>query len=90
MKRKLSFLLLLVLALALTLTPIALAQTRANSRADMTSPRLEPAGTSSGHYHLTSAAVQISSGGGYRLVGSVGPTLTGSGCCCTYLICVIK
>jgi hypothetical protein len=48
---------------------------------------------SSGGYRLTTANWQVSgttAGGGYRLVGPVAPELAGSGCCCTYLPCVMS
>ena len=48
---------------------------------------------SGGAYRLTTATWQVSgaaSGGGYRLVGPGAPRLAGSGCCCTYLPCVMN
>jgi hypothetical protein len=48
---------------------------------------------SGGGYYLTSLAWRASgtaSGGGYRLLGPASPTLTGNGCCCTYLPCVVR
>ena len=51
-------------------------------------------GTASGRgYYLTSLAWRASgtaSSGGYRLLGPASPTLTGNGCCCTYLPCVVR
>jgi len=51
-------------------------------------------GTASGRgYYLTSLAWHASGtagGGGYRLLGPASPTLTGNGCCCTYLPCVVR
>jgi hypothetical protein len=47
-------------------------------------------------YRLTTANWQVSgaaSGGGYRLLATEGraaPELRGSGCCCTYLPCVLR
>jgi hypothetical protein len=52
------------------------------------------AGTSSGgSYHLTSLAWQVSgtaAGGGYALTSPQAPALRGSGCCCTYLPCILR
>ena len=48
----------------------------------------EPGIASGGAYQLASVAWDVSgmsSGGDYRLQGSVAPRLRGSGCCCTYL-----
>jgi hypothetical protein len=33
---------------------------------------------------------ELASGGSYRLLAPMGPTLRGSGCCCTYLPCVFR
>jgi len=44
-------------------------------------------------YRLTRLVWQISdsiSGGTYRLAGQAVPSLQGSGCCCTYLPCVVS
>jgi hypothetical protein len=52
------------------------------------------AGTSAGGgYQLTSLAWQVSgtaAGGGYALAAPQQPTLRGSGCCCTYLPCILR
>ena len=48
---------------------------------------------SGGGYRLTSLAWRgsvIVSGGGYQLLVAYEPRLTGSGCCCTYLPCVVR
>ena len=48
---------------------------------------------SGGGYRLTTANWQVSGtagGGGYRLVGPAAPEQAGSGCCCTYLPCVMR
>jgi hypothetical protein len=54
-------------------------------------PRLVEQGSiSGGEYRLIRHVWQISgyvSGGAYRLAG---PSLQGSGCCCTYLPCVVS
>jgi hypothetical protein len=47
---------------------------------------------SGGSYHLTTAGWQVSgtaSGGDYHLVGPAALGPAGSGCCCTYLPCVM-
>jgi hypothetical protein len=54
---------------------------------------VEQGTASGGGYRLTSLAWQLSgtaSGGGYRLLGPATPLLRGSGCCCTYLPCVLR
>jgi hypothetical protein len=52
------------------------------------------AGTAAGEgYRLTSLAWHAdgtAGGGGYHLLAPASPTLRGSGCCCTYLPCVIR
>jgi hypothetical protein len=48
---------------------------------------------SGGYYRLTTANWQVSGtagGGGYRLVGPAASEQAGSGCCCTYLPCVMR
>jgi len=48
---------------------------------------------SGGGYRLATANWQVSgtaSGGGYRLAGPRAPESAGSGCCCTYLPCVMR
>jgi hypothetical protein len=86
MKRKLIFLLLVALAL----TPIALTQARVSAGPDTAASPPAAAVLSGGRYHLTSAAWQVSSGGGYYLVGPASPGIRGDGCCCTYLPCVFR
>jgi hypothetical protein len=54
---------------------------------------VEQGGASGGRYHLISVSWQVSgaaSGGGYRLLSASSPTLRGSGCCCTYIPCVLR
>jgi hypothetical protein len=49
--------------------------------------------SSGGGYHLTTVEWQVSgsaSGGGYALAAPIQPELRGSGCCCTYLPCVLR
>jgi hypothetical protein len=48
---------------------------------------------SGGHYRLVSPGVGVdivASGGGYTLLRPAASTLQGSGCCCTYLPCVLR
>lgn len=48
---------------------------------------------SGGSYQLDSFGVQagsIAAGGAYRLLGPSAPNLRGSGCCCTYLPCIVR
>jgi hypothetical protein len=54
---------------------------------------VQPGTSSGGSYHLTSLAWQVSgtaAGGSYALVSPSAPTLRGSGCCCTYLPCILR
>mgnify|MGYP000411160760 CR=1 FL=1 len=46
-----------------------------------------------GSYQLTALHWQVegsTSGGGYHLLSPISPALQGSGCCCTYLPCVLR
>ena len=46
-----------------------------------------------GGYQLTALHWQVegsTSGGGYHLLSPISPALQGSGCCCTYLPCVLR
>ena len=54
---------------------------------------VEKGRASGGRYHLASVSWHVSgaaSGGGYRLLSPSSPTLRGSGCCCTYMPCVLR
>lgn len=54
---------------------------------------IQPATSSGGNYQLASLIWQVSgtaSGGGYALASPYVPTLRGSGCCCTYLPCILR
>lgn len=54
---------------------------------------VEQGRASGGHYHLTSVSWRVggaASGGAYRLLSPSSPTLRGSGCCCTYMPCVLR
>jgi hypothetical protein len=58
----------------------------------MQSMSVQPATSSGGSYHLSSLTWQVSgtaAGGGYALASPYSPTLRGSGCCCTYLPCIL-
>ncbi len=82
----------LVLAIAfLVLASGVVAQTEDS---ELPPPSLVEQGSiSGGEYRLTRSVWQISgsiSGGTYRLAGQGVPSLQGSGCCCTYLPCVIS
>jgi hypothetical protein len=55
--------------------------------------QVEAGTVSGGTYQLTSAGPQtdnVSAGGAYRLLGLAAPTQRGSGCCCTYLPCILR
>ncbi|UCC63704.1 MAG: hypothetical protein JSV36_01190 [Anaerolineae bacterium] len=70
---------------------VALAQTAVPGTGQAMSVQ---AGTiTGGGYHLTSLAWQVSgtaAGGGYALTSPQAPVLRGSGCCCTYLPCILR
>jgi hypothetical protein len=82
--------LLLVIAL-LAVGGAALAQTGGPGPGQTMSVQT---GTSTGGgYQLTSLAWQVSGtvvGGGYALATPYQPALRGSGCCCTYLPCILR
>ena len=79
-----------LLTMALLMATMAIAPTGANppglsALAEGTGPV--------GHYRLASITWPVrgsASGGGYWLVPLSQPALTGSGCCCTYLPCVMR
>lgn len=55
--------------------------------------QVETTTISGGSYRLTSFEIQdgsIAAGGAYRLLGPSAPNLRGSGCCCTYLPCILR
>jgi hypothetical protein len=61
----------------------------------LSTPRYQvEAGTlAGGSYQLTSFGPQadnVSAGGAYRLLGPSALDLNGSGCCCTYLPCIMR
>ena len=81
----------MALVCVLVLAGVALAQS-----GNQPSPpwyAVEQGRASGGRYHLTSVSWYVSgtaSSGSYRLLSPSSPTLRGSGCCCTYLPCVLR
>lgn len=54
---------------------------------------VQPGTSSGGGYRLASLAWQVSgtaAGGSYALTSPSAPELQGSGCCCTYLPCILR
>jgi len=54
---------------------------------------VEQGTASGGGYHLTALRWQVSGlagGEGYRLLSPLAPSLRGSGCCCTFLPCLLR
>jgi len=81
----------IALVCVLVLAGMALAQS--GSQPSPSWYAVEQGGASGGRYHLTSVSWHASgaaSGGGYRLLSPSSPTLRGSGCCCTYIPCVLR
>jgi uncharacterized membrane protein len=81
---------------ALSLAMVALPLLVSAAAAQSGGPRgyvVESGSASGGSYQLTGggapSAVEMS-GGGYRLQGGVQPALTGNGCCCVLLPCILK
>ena len=61
----------------------------------LSTPRyqVEAATLTGGDYQLTSVGLQadnVSAGGAYRLLGPSAPAQPTSGCCCTYLPCIMR
>ena len=61
----------------------------------LSAPRyqVETGTISGGGYRLTSSGTQgdtVAAGGAYRLLMPSAPTLHGSGCCCSYLPCLMR
>jgi len=91
MKTRITFLIvvlvgtLLVTGIGLQSTTPAVAQGGGSTQPGVTA-------LSGAHYRLVSldAGGNILAGGGYMLLGPVAPELQGSGCCCTYLPCVLR
>jgi len=80
--------------LVITLLAVAGATLAQSSGASPGQPMSVQAGTSSGgSYHLTSLAWQVSgtaADGSYALAAPYASALRGSGCCCTYLPCILR
>jgi hypothetical protein len=54
---------------------------------------VDEGGIAGGSYRLTSInqpAGEPMRGGGYQLLSLAAPASTGSGCCCTYLPCILR
>jgi hypothetical protein len=85
---------LIALLLVVALLAVAGAALAQSNGAGPGQPMSVQAGTSSGgSYHLTNLAWQVSgtaAGGGYALTSPQAPALRGSGCCCTYLPCILR
>jgi predicted S18 family serine protease len=82
--------LLLVITL-LTVAGAALAQTGGEGSAPAW--RVQPGASSGGSYQLASLTWQVNgtaTGEGYALISPPAPALRGSGCCCTYLPCILR
>ena len=86
MKKRIALLMLIALIATLLVSSASSAQPN--------QPGAVTASTASGgRYHLAATTWQVNgtvSGSGFRLQGPASPALTGSGCCCTYLPCVMK
>jgi hypothetical protein len=86
MKKRIA--LLMLIALVATLLASSMSSAQSNRPGAVTTPV-----ASGGRYRLTVTTWRVSGsahGGGYRLQGPARPALTGNGCCCTYLPCVIR
>ena len=84
--------LLVLCTLLLAGTALVLAPWRAQADGGLR-PVVQPGTAAGGDYRLTGlgeAGAIVASGGRYRLQGEVQPMLTGSGCCCIFLPCVIQ
>lgn len=84
MKARITLLLFLIAFLLLSTGASALSAPRY---------QVETGTISVGSYQLGSFGVQagnIAIGGAYRLLGPSAPDLRGSGCCCTYVPCVLR
>ena len=90
--KRMVIVLVILLGVGLTLlvaVPMT-AQTSAQSPALYT---VEAGTVAGGGYQLSSSAWHITgaaSGGSYRLSTANEPSLRGSGCCCTYLPCILR
>ena len=85
MKTRITILLVFFVG-ALLVTGIVLAQGGVGAQPDGTA-------LSGGHYRLVSVGVQadvVASGGSYTLLQPAASVQQSSGCCCTYLPCVLR
>jgi ABC-type glycerol-3-phosphate transport system substrate-binding protein len=83
MKKRIA--LLMLIALVATLLASSVSSAQLNRPGAVTA--------SGGRYHLTVTTWRVSGsahGGGYLLQGPARPALTGNGCCCTFLPCMIR
>jgi hypothetical protein len=88
---KLHTVVIVVSALILLLTTVVLAESDGRNRAGGYTAEAEVA--SGGNYRLTSLfwpGSATASGGDYRLMIASAPRPSGSGCCCTYLPCILR
>lgn len=87
---KIPWIVAILLTMALLMATVAFAQTGPNPPGLSAAP---VGAASGGRYRLSSLAWQVNgsaAGGGYLLQGPVQPALTGSGCCCLFLPCVLR
>jgi hypothetical protein len=91
MKSRNFIIIVLVVILLLASGAVALAQTTQDG--ELISYKIESSSLFGQGYQLISQAGQESSalsGGGYTLFGPTSSISAGSGCCCTYLPCLMK
>ena len=93
--------LILLIAMVATLLAGSVALAQSGGQPPLASYVVEQGTISGGGYHLTSLAPRYAqgeprqasrpaSGGRYHLLGPAAPALAGSGCCCTYMPCVLR
>ena len=95
----------ILIAIVALLLVSSVAIARPDNRAPGTWSFFKPASAAAQGYRLTSVTLRqpfdfaqgsawrvsgTASGGGYRLSEAAPSALTGSGCCCTYLPCVLR
>jgi hypothetical protein len=93
MNRRKAFSIILLLIFTLLCSASSQASAQWQNPAQPAGFVVAPATLSGGAYHLDSTGWQIggaSVGGGYRLEKPAAPSLTGSGCCCVYMPCVMR
>jgi hypothetical protein len=81
------------IAIALLLVSGVVAEAQPGGKAPPVSYQVELGTVSGGRYHLASLAWRVDglvSGRGYRLVNLTAPALSGNGCCCTFLPCLLN